>query len=49
MGRTGRLHGSRELVVAGTPYVVKYRVAETQVDILRVLHGAQTWPPEGPR
>jgi toxin ParE1/3/4 len=49
MGREGRLRDSRELVVAGTPYVVMYRVNETQVEVMRVLHGAQYWPPEPPK
>lgn len=43
-GRIGRLEGTRELVVTGTPYVVAYRLAEEVVLILRVLHGAQEWP-----
>ncbi|HJQ56445.1 MAG TPA: type II toxin-antitoxin system RelE/ParE family toxin [Vineibacter sp.] len=45
MGRPGRLRGTRELVVTGTPYVVVYRVEPAAVVILRVLHGAQRWPP----
>lgn len=45
-GRPGRLHGTREMVVAGTPFVVVYRLGEA-VELLRVLHGAQRWPPSG--
>lgn len=45
VGRTGRVPTTRELVVTGTPYVVVYRVDATAVLILRVLHGAQQWPP----
>ena len=26
MGRSGRVHGTRELVIPGTPYVLPYRV-----------------------
>ena len=44
--RPGRVHGTRELVVTGTPYVVVYRVEPSAVLILRVLHGAQRWPPQ---
>jgi addiction module RelE/StbE family toxin len=44
-GRPGRLEGTRELVIAGTPYVVVYRTRETSLRILRLLHGAQEWPP----
>jgi toxin ParE1/3/4 len=47
-GRPGRVRGTRELVVAGTPYVVVYRVELAAVVILRVLHGAQRWPPNPP-
>lgn len=43
-GRLGRIAGTRELVINGTPYVAAYTVTETTVRILRVLHGAQEWP-----
>ena len=43
-GRVGRIAGTRELVINGTPYIVAYTVAETTIRILRVLHGAQEWP-----
>ena len=41
----GRVRGTRELVVTGTPYVVVYRVERAAAVILRLLHGAQLWPP----
>lgn len=44
MGRSGRVAGTRELVVSRTPYIVAYRVESTTVRILRVLHGARLWP-----
>lgn len=44
IGRSGRVAGTRELVVASTPYVVAYRVEADAVVILRLLHGAQQWP-----
>lgn len=46
-GRPGRFEGTRELVIVGYPYLVVYRVREESVRILRVLHGAQDWPPKG--
>lgn len=46
-GRRGRVDGTRELVIPGTPYLVVYRLSATTVDVLRVLHGAQQWPPRG--
>lgn len=44
MGRPGRVFGTRELVVANTPLIVPYRVVNTEIQILRVLHGARNWP-----
>jgi toxin ParE1/3/4 len=43
-GKPGRVKETRELVVSGLPYVVVYLLAEGNVVILRVLHGAQDWP-----
>jgi toxin ParE1/3/4 len=43
-GRAGRVPNTRELVVAGTSYILPYRVRAESVEILRVLHGAQQWP-----
>jgi toxin ParE1/3/4 len=43
-GRPGRVSGTREVVVAGTPYVVPYRVRGGAVEILRVFHGSGKWP-----
>lgn len=45
-GRTGRVAGTRELVVTGTPYLAANLVSGETVRILRVLHGAQQWPEE---
>ena len=44
LGRPGRVPGTRELVVTGTPYVIAYRVELTATVIVRLLHGAQRWP-----
>ena len=46
MGRMGRTAGTRELVVARTPYIAAYLIDRETVRILRVLHGAQEWPDE---
>lgn len=43
-GRPGCVAGTRELLVAGTPYLIAYRVELDTVLILRLLHGAQRWP-----
>ncbi len=44
IGRPGRVRGTRELVVAGTPYIAAYRIMGEVVTVLRVLHGARRWP-----
>ena len=44
MGRPGRVPGTRELVVAHTPYIVPYRVRHGTIKVLRVYHGARRWP-----
>lgn len=47
-GRRGRLGGTRELVIPRTAFLPIYRIdreAQT-VEILRLLHGAQQWPPK---
>jgi toxin ParE1/3/4 len=44
MGRPGRVEGTRELVVQGTPFIAAYQVRRDSVRILRILHGAQQWP-----
>ncbi len=44
-GRRGRVAGTRELVVPGTPYILVYRIEANEVRIHRALHGSQRWPP----
>jgi toxin ParE1/3/4 len=44
LGRVGRITGTRELVVAGLPYLVIYRLNDSTVEVLRILHDAQEWP-----
>jgi toxin ParE1/3/4 len=44
MGRSGRARSTRELVIVATPYIVIYGVDEA-ITILRIVHGAQRWPP----
>ena len=48
-GGPGRVAGTRELVITGTPYVAAYAVTAETIRILRVLHGAQRWPDELPQ
>jgi toxin ParE1/3/4 len=45
-GRIGRVTGTRELVIEGAPFIVIYRqIGSDQLQIIRVLHDAQDWPP----
>ena len=46
LGRAGRVESTRELVIAGTRYIVVYTVDTTAdvVVVLHVLHGRQLWP-----
>jgi toxin ParE1/3/4 len=43
-GRAGRVQGTRELVIGGTPFILPYRVKDNTVQILRVLHAPRKWP-----
>jgi toxin ParE1/3/4 len=45
LGRPGRVHGTRELVVDRTRYLVPYRVRGESVEVLRVFHTSRR-PPE---
>lgn len=47
LGKPGRIHETRELATPGWPYIVIYSLPdEYHIDVERVLHGAQMWPPE---
>jgi len=43
IGRSGRIPGTRELTVAGLPYIVVYKVESERdaVIVLSIVHGAQ--------
>ena len=44
MGRPGRVAGTRELIVPGTPYVIPYRLRGDRLEVIAVFHGRQKWP-----
>ena len=46
LGRPGRIQGTRELLVPGTPYIVPYRVRPrlNRVEVLRVFHASRRLP-----
>lgn len=43
-GRPGRIDGTRELVIIGTPYILPYRVHRDAIEILAVIHTSRQWP-----
>lgn len=44
LGRRGRKRGTRELVISHFPFIVVYRVKRSEIEVLRILHGAQRYP-----
>ena len=42
IGRPGRVPDTRELIVSR--YVIAYRVKDSNIQILRVLHQSRKWP-----
>ena len=44
IGRAGRIPGTRELIITGTPCLIPYRVKGKAVEILWVFHGSRRWP-----
>ena len=44
--KIGRIKDSREMVLAGTPYIAVYEVEGRNITIIRILHSSQKWPPE---
>jgi len=45
-GRSGRVPGTRELVLQGLPYFIAYQAKGKIVEILRVIHTSRNWPPK---
>jgi toxin ParE1/3/4 len=47
IGRPGAVPGTRERVLARYPYRIIYNVDDVNqvIEVWRVLHGAQHWPP----
>ncbi len=44
MGRAGKRPDTRELVVAGTPYIVVYTVVAGRLRVITVIHAARDRP-----
>ena len=43
-GRSGRISGTRELVISNTPFIAAYAIDHDRIVILAAYHGAQPWP-----
>ena len=46
LGRPGREPGTRELGVAGLPWIIVYQLRPDVIAVNRIIHGAMQWPPE---
>jgi toxin ParE1/3/4 len=44
LGKSGRLPGTRELLVPKTRYLIPYRIRADQIEILRVFHTSRKPP-----
>jgi len=44
LGRTGRVPKTRELVIAGLPYILPYSIKKKTIRILAVMHTSRKWP-----
>ena len=44
LGRVGRVQGTREIAFSPLPFVAIYEIRDEQIVVLRILHGAQSWP-----
>jgi addiction module RelE/StbE family toxin len=44
MGRSGRVEGTRELVIGRYPFIVAYAVAVNEIRLLAVVHTSRIWP-----
>ena len=44
IGRVGGCEGTREIVMTGLPYIAIYEKAGTEINLLRVLYGAEDRP-----
>jgi len=44
MGRSGRVEGTRELVIGRYPFIVAYAVAANEIQVLAVVHTSRLWP-----
>lgn len=44
LGRSGRVPGTREFIIAGYPYIAAYRLHRNALEVLAIIHTARRWP-----
>ena len=44
LGHPGRVNKTRELLIAGLPYILPYYIKKNQIWILAVMHTSKKWP-----
>ncbi len=45
MGRPGEVPTTRERIVTRYPYRIVYHIEGDTIEVWRIVHGAQHWPP----
>lgn len=51
LGKIGRTENTRELVISGSPFIAIYRIdyQANEIQIIRILHARQKYPPTKPQ
>lgn len=44
IGRSGRVFGTREIVISDLPYILAYEITDRDIRILAVMHTSRKWP-----
>lgn len=44
IGRSGRVFGTREIVISDLPYILAYQITDRDIRILAVMHTSRKWP-----
>lgn len=44
IGRSGRVLGTREIVISDLPYILAYQITDRDIRILAVMHTSRKWP-----
>lgn len=44
IGRSGRVFGTREILISDLPYILAYQITDRDIRILAVMHTSRKWP-----